>query len=232
MDYIKKVNRQGTIFGLVSFLLLIAVPFSISIYFDAWPNATQILKALGPTMSIYVPVQIIELITYIPILGYGASYISFVTGNISNMKAPVIMNTIENAGLSAMDDDAEIISTIAASVSSLVTISMLAIGVLLFLLTGLDEIISAPSLAPAFDNLLPALFGGLAVVFISQNWKIAIAPIIVMLAIFFIVGPKTYGHIGSVLVPIGAAVAIIVARIMYKKGWLDEDDEKKSSDIE
>jgi len=44
------------------------------------------------------------------------------------------------------------------------------------LLSQLQPILESELLAPAFDNILPALFGALAVVFISKNWKIAMAP--------------------------------------------------------
>ena len=78
--------------------------------------------------------------------------------------------------------------------------------------------ISCPVMKPAFDNILPALFGGLAVVYVSKNWKLSIAPLVFMIALFLAV-PSLAGSVG-VLVPVGVIVALIAARIMYKKGWI------------
>ena len=67
-------------------------------------------------------------------------------------------------------------------------------------------------------TFLPALFGGLAVVYVSKDWKIALAPLIFMVVLFLCV-PSLSSSVG-VLVPVGALLAIGVARILYKKGKL------------
>ena len=85
-------------------------------------------------------------------------------------------------------------------------------------LAGLQPILDAPILIPAFNNILPSLFGGLAVVYISKNWKISVAPLMFMIAIFLAI-PALAGSVG-ILVPVGILVAVGVARILYKKGWL------------
>ncbi|MBR5500893.1 MAG: hypothetical protein IKV74_05140, partial [Clostridia bacterium] len=74
-------------------------------------------------------------------------------------------------------------------------------------------------LKPAFDMILPALFGGLAVVFISKNVKLSIAPIVLMLILFIFVPALNAGTVG-IMVPVGVLFTVAVARIMYKKGWL------------
>ena len=74
------------------------------------------------------------------------------------------------------------------------------------------------ALAPAFANIVPALFGALAVVYVSKNAKIAIAPMIFMLALFISV-PSLASSVG-IFVPVGALIAIGASRILYKKGKL------------
>ena len=83
-------------------------------------------------------------------------------------------------------------------------------------LSALAPILNSPTLKPAFDNILPALFGGLAVVYVSKNWKLAIAPLVFMVALFLFV-PSLASSVG-VLVPVGVLIALGAARIMYKKG--------------
>ena len=81
-----------------------------------------------------------------------------------------------------------------------------------------------PAAQKAADYLLPALFGALAVVYISRNPKIAFPPVILMVVLCIAI-PKIEGVI-SILVPFVAIFTVGVARIMYKKGWLDDKKQK------
>jgi len=87
-----------------------------------------------------------------------------------------------------------------------------------FMLYWIRPVLEAPVLTPAFANILPALFGALGVVMISRGWKIAVAPIAVMLILFLFI-PGLASMVG-ILVPVGVVIAIVAARIMYKKGIL------------
>ena len=83
----------------------------------------------------------------------------------------------------------------------------------------LTPVLESPVLVPAFDMILPALFGGLAVVFISKNLKLSIAPIILMLILFIFIPALNASTVG-IMVPVGVIFTVIVARILYKKGAL------------
>jgi hypothetical protein len=148
-------------------------------------------------------------------LGAGGSYLSFVTGNISNLKLPCAINALENAKVDAKSEEGEIVSTIAIAVSSIVTTIIIALGVLL--IVPLSPILESPVLEPAFAQMLPALFGALGVALISKNWKIAIAPIALMLVLFIFVPALNSGMVG-IMVPVGVVFTIAVSRILYKKG--------------
>ena len=103
------------------------------------------------------------------------------------------------------------------AVSSIVTTIIIIIGVLL--ITPLTPILNSETLAPAFSQMIPALFGGLGVVFISRNWKIAILPIVLMLILFITIPDLNEGTVG-IMVPVGVVFTLIMSRIMYKKGML------------
>jgi hypothetical protein len=102
-------------------------------------------------------------------------------------------------------------------VSSIVTTLIILIGVIC--IVPLTPILESPVLVPAFDMILPALFGGLAVVFISKNAKLSIAPIALMLILFIFVPALNASTVG-IMVPVGVVFTVIVARILYKKGVL------------
>ena len=214
--YMDNVYFWGNKWNIFMMIILLAFPILISIIFKVLPDWNGLLKGLIATAPMYWAVGVVEVITYIPMLGAGGSYLSFVTGNISNLKLPCALGALEQAGVSADSEEGEIVSTISIAVSSIVTTVIIIIGVILII--PLQPILQSEVLKPAFAQILPALFGGVGVVFISKNWKIAIAPIILMLALFIFTGLSS-GDVG-IMVPVGVLFTIAISRIMYKKGWL------------
>ena len=215
LSYMDSVHRDGRIWNLSVMALLIAFPIAIAVFFGVMPDWAALLAGLITTAPLYWVVGVIETVTFVPMLGAGGSYLSFVTGNISNLKLPCALNALEQNGVSANSEDGEVISTIAIAASSIVTTIIIIIGVIC--IVPLSPILEAPVLEPAFAQILPALFGGLGVAFVSKNWKIAIAPIALMLVLFIFVPALNSGTVG-IMVPVSALFTIAAARIMYKKG--------------
>lgn len=215
--YMNSVHRDGTIWNLAMMFLLLAFPVILGLVFQAVPDWAAVGKGLLATAPMYWAVGVVEVITFIPMLGAGGSYLSFVTGNISNLKLPCALNALQTADVKAQSEEGEIVSTIAIAVSSIVTTVIIILGVALII--PLTPVLENPVLEPAFAQLLPALFGALGVVFISKNWKIAIAPIALMLILFIFVPAINTSSVG-IMVPVGVVFALIVSRIMYKKGLL------------
>jgi hypothetical protein len=217
LSYMDSVHRDGRIWNLTVMVLLMAFPITVAVLFGAMPDWSALVTGLIATAPMYWAVGIIETFTFVPMLGAGGSYLSFVTGNISNLKLPCALNAMEQNGVSANSEEGEVVSTIAIAVSSIVTTVIIILGVILII--PLSPILEAPVLEPAFAQMLPALFGGLGVAFVSKNWKIAIAPIVLMLILFIFVPALNSGTVG-IMVPVSALFTIGMARILYKKGVL------------
>ncbi len=214
--YSEKIHLWGRIWCSLALVMFMLFPVAASIYYGAWPGGMALFKGLMGVVPIFWTVGAIEAFTFSPMLGSGGSYLGFVTGNLTNLKVPCAFNAMEIAGVKPGTEEGELISTIAIAVSSIVTTLSIFMGVLL--LSQLQPILESELLAPAFANILPSLFGALGVVFISKNWKIALAPILFMLVLFIAV-PSLAKSV-SILVPVGAIIAIAAARILYKKGYL------------
>ena len=212
--YSEKIHIWGRIWGIIAILMFISYPLFVSFYYSAWPDAGPFFKGLLGVAPVFWLVGAIEAFTYAPMLGSGGAYLGFVTGNLTNLKVPCALNAMESAKVKAGTEEADVISTIAIAVSSIVTVLIIFAGVLL--LAPLQPILESPVLAPAFANILPSLFGALAVIFVSRNWKIALAPLLFMLVLFIAV-PSLASSV-SIMVPVGALIAIGVSRILYKKG--------------
>ena len=217
MSYIDSVHRDGRIWNIGVMLLLMAFPLTVAVIFGASPDWGALAVGLIATAPMYWAVGIIETITFVPMLGAGGSYLSFVTGNISNLKLPCAINALEQNEVSASSEEGEIISTIAIATSSIVTTIIIIIGVVC--IVPLTPILEAPVLEPAFAQMLPALFGGPGVAFVSKNWKIAVAPVLLMLVLFIFVPALNAGTVG-IMVPVSVVFTIAVSRLLYKKGVL------------
>ena len=217
LSYMDSVHRAGRIWNLSVMAMLFLFPIGVGLIYQAMPDWHGFLMGIIATAPMYWAVAVIETFTYVPMLGAGGSYLSFVTGNISNLKLPVALNALEQAEVNINSEEGEIVSTIAIAVSSIVTTLIIILGVLL--ITPLTPVLNAPVLAPAFAQILPVLFGGLGVVFISKNWKIAVAPVLLMLVLFIFVPALNAGTVG-IMVPVGVLFTLGVSRILYKKGLL------------
>lgn len=217
LSYMDSVHRAGRIWNLSVMAMLFLFPIGVGLIYQAMPDWHGFLMGIIATAPMYWAVAVIETFTFVPMLGAGGSYLSFVTGNISNLKLPVALNALEQAEVNINSEEGEIVSTIAIAVSSIVTTLIIILGVVL--ITPLTPVLNAPVLAPAFAQILPALFGGLGVVFISKNWKIAVAPVLLMLVLFIFVPALNAGTVG-IMVPVGVLFTLGVSRLLYKKNLL------------
>ena len=217
MSYLDSVHRDGRIWNIAVMILLLAFPIATCFIFGVTPDWNALLMGLIATAPMYWAVGAIETVTFVPMLGAGGSYLSFVTGNITNLKLPCALNALEQNEVSANSEEGEVISTIAIAVSSIVTTLIIILGVVLII--PLTPVLQAPVLQPAFEQILPALFGGLGVAFVSKNWKIAVAPIVLMLVLFIFVPALNAGTVG-IMVPVCALFTIGISRIMYKRGLI------------
>ena len=217
LSYFDSIHRDGRIWNISVMLILFMFPISVAIIYKAPPDWHGLIMGLIATAPMYWAVAVVETFTFVPMLGAGGSYLSFVTGNISNLKLPVALNALEQADVKISSDEGEVVSTIAIAVSSIVTTLIIILGVIL--IVPLTPILNAPVLEPAFAQILPALFGGLGVVFVSKNWKIAVAPVLLMLVLFIAVPALNAGTVG-IMVPVGVLFTLAVSRVMYKKNLI------------
>ena len=87
-DYMKTTDRLGKIWVWTAVVVILMVPVAICVRYNAWPSLTAVLKGLLGVAPIYWTVGVIEVITYTPMLGVGGTYLAFVTGNLTSLKAP------------------------------------------------------------------------------------------------------------------------------------------------
>ncbi len=189
-SYVDKTHTQGKIWSVIAIIVLFSVPVLICLHNGAWPKFTDVFNSnIISVLAIYWISAIVEVITYTPMLGAGGTYLSFVTGNITNLKLPCGLNAMNSAKVKANSEEGEIISTIAIGVSAIVTTVIIAVGVLAFGDTVQTLMAPGSSLAPAFNNVTTALFGALFASYLGKFWKVTILPLLVgCIVLYFVPG--------------------------------------------
>ncbi len=216
--YSKTTHRIGKISSLIVLFMLVFAPFLIGKYLGAYPDLKATAKGFFSVGIIWMISSIAEFLIYTPMLGSGGGYLAFITGNLINMKIPCAVNARDMVGAKSGTRENEIISTLSIATSSLVTILVLAIGVAA--LTPLRPLLQEPALQPAFDNVVPALFGAMAYKYYRKNMKTAVFPLVIM-SILFILIPSLTGSTSFMIIPSGA-IAIGIAYLFYKKDRRNE----------
>ena len=212
--YNQRTHLFGRLACIITLVLLLGAPFVMGLYLGAMPNLAAVARGFLACGLVWAVSCVAEYLVYTPMLGAGGSYLAFITGNLINMKIPCAMNARDMVDAKTGTAENEIISTLSIATSSLVTILVLAGGVVA--LIPLQPILQAPALQPAFDNVVPALFGAMAYKYYRGNMKIAVLPLLVM-ALLFILVPSLTGSTSFMVLPSGA-IAIGVAFLLYKKG--------------
>jgi len=215
--YIEKYNNGthviGRISSLIALVLLVGAPFVIGAYLGGMPDVGAAAKGFAAAGLVWTVSSVVEFLIYTPMLGAGGGYLAFITGNLINMKIPCAMSAREMAGTKAGTTENEIISTLSIATSSLVTILVLAVGVLL--LQPLRPVLESETLQPAFENVVPALFGALAYRYYRKNLKLALMPLLIM-SVLFILAPGLTSSSSILIIPAGA-LTIGLAYLMYRK---------------
>lgn len=215
--YTDKVHMWGRIWSVTALCVLFAVPLVFSLYYNAFPSWNAFFSAALKIIPIYWSTAIVEVITYTPMLGAGGTYLSFVSGNISNLKLPCALSALDRSGYRATSDEGEVISTIAIASSAITTTVIIAVGVLAF--GPSIAKITAPSsvLAPAFTYMIPALFGALGASYFVKHWKISIFPILVGVLVYVFAPTLAVGTMVFVTIVASLAGALVMLKLKVIK---------------
>ena len=233
-------HKWGRIGTLIALIYMIALPFIVLTAYDSMPSLGEIFN-IGTIsiLMIYIPVVISEALSYTPILG-SSSYLTFITGNIMNLKLPVAVNAMKLAKKEPNTPEGDAISSVAVAVSSIMTIIILALAALLS--AWISPVFELPAVKTASNYLIPALFGSLTLGLFgntSSGKKIVkggvkgVLPVIVIVTVLSLFVRITsdgslFGAIGF-LILFMLPIAIISSRIMWKKGIIKVVDNEEMS---
>ncbi len=211
--YDKTTHRLGRAACLITLALLLGAPFAIGGYLGAMPDLGAVAKGFLAIGLIWMGSSVGEYLIYTPMLGAGGSYLAFITGNLINMKIPCAMNAKDLVDAKSGTKENEIVATLSIATASLVTILVLALGVAL--LIPLQPVLQAPALQPAFDTVVPALFGAMAYKYFRGHMNMAVWPLVSM-AVLFVLLPSLVANTSMMVLPAGL-IAFAAGYLLYRK---------------
>ena len=235
-------HKWGRIGTLIALLYMIAIPFVVLTFYDSLPSIGEVINlSTISILMVYIPVGFSEAISYTPILG-ASSYLTFITGNIMNLKLPCAVNAMKLAKKEPNTPEGEAISSVAVAICSIMTIIILALAALRS--AWISPVCELPAVKTASNYLIPALFGSLTLgLFAStssgkkvvKNGVMGVVPVIVIITVLALVvrittGSSLFGMVGF-LILFMLPVAIISSRIMWKKNIIQVVD-KEDADTE
>lgn len=231
-------HSWGRIGTLIALIYMIALPFIVLSYYGCMPKMGDVFNpSTLSILLIYIPVGISEALSYTPILG-SASYLTFITGNIMNLKLPCAINAMKLTNKEANTPAGEAISSVAVSVCSIMTIIILALAALLS--TSISPIFEIPEVQTASNYLVPALFGSLTLGLFAnsnsgkkvvKNGIAGVLPVLAIVSVLAIVvrvtrGESLFSMVG-LLILIMLPIAILSSYIMWKKGIIKVVDKEE-----
>ena len=211
--YNARTHRIGRLVCALCAIMFLGAPFLMGAVLGGMPDMGAFGRAMLAVGPVWIISSVAEYLIYTPMLGAGGGYLAFITGNLINMKIPCAINARDMVGAKSGTPENEIISTLSIATSSLVTILVLAVGVVLLL--PLQPLLQNPALQPAFDNVVPALFGAMAYKYFRGNLKVAALPLLAM-CILFILVPSLSSATSFMILPAGG-IAIAIAFMLHKK---------------
>ena len=212
-SYLRTTHLLGRIVSVITLVLLVGAPFAIGTLLGSQPDLGAVARGFLSVGLVWTVSSVVEFLVYTPMLGAGGSYLAFITGNLINMKIPCAMNAKELVDAKSGTAENEVIATLSIATSSLVTIVVLALGVVL--LIPLQPVLQSPVLAPAFANVVPALFGAMAYKYYRKDPLLSLIPLSVMIILFTLV-PSLTSSTSFMIIPSGA-LAIALAWMKYRK---------------
>jgi hypothetical protein len=213
LKYINRTHMLGRVCSSVTVILLVGAPFLMGLVVGAVPDLGAVARGFLSVGLVWTVSSVVEFLVYTPMLGSGGSYLAFITGNLINMKIPCAINAKDIVDAKTGTAENEIISTLSIATSSLVTILVLALGVLL--LIPLQPILQSETLQPAFSNVVPALFGAMAYKYYRQNLRLSLVPLLLM-SLLFIFVPSLTGSTSFMIIPSGG-ITILLAWLAWRK---------------
>lgn len=214
-EFDKSINKLGRYTSVIALAFMLSIPLITQIYYGLDISISDVLVASSGLIAMFLPMAVVENISYYQVIGAGGIYLSSITGNVLNMKLPCAIAGMKIANVEPGSKEGDVISIISIGVSSIVTTIILFLG-MFFVGQALVPLLNSPLLAPGFANVTPAILGATAVPSLLGNKRLSVVPVILSLAAYFIIGAN-FGMYQSYVLIVVMVLSVGSAYLNYKK---------------
>ena len=181
--------------------------------YDCWPPVSTVLTAWGMVAASFAAMYFVEPVSYYAALGLTGTYLSFLSGNIGNMRVPCAALALDVTDSTPGTIQAEVVSTMAicgsiitnliATTSAVIVGSAVLSVVREFIVSGLTQYASSAIFGATFGN------------FAIKYPKIAVFALAIPVVL------KMFTPLAAAwVIVITVFSMLVIARAMYKKGML------------
>lgn len=220
-DFRKNIHFWGRLSIAVAFFFSFSIPFYLTFISGHAVNTTVLIEGLLFVLGFVGIIYFIEPISYFPVLGPIGTYMSFLSGNIGNMRMPVVGAVQSALGAEPGSRKAEMAAVFGLVASNLVNLAVLLVVVIGG--TALVRILPEAVLG-AFTYAVPGIIGAMIVTFGSKmTLRHIISTIILGLVVIQVIQfiAKVMPAVGKLLnigqVGVAAVFAIAFAVILARR---------------
>lgn len=210
-DYYSSIHRLGRWSTLIGIALMFMVPFASTIIYQVKLDVASIMAAAAQLCIVFIPTQLTEVISFSPILGAGGTYLSFITGNVINMKLPAATAGHRLMNVEPHSEEGEVVSVLAIGMSSITTTLIIFAG--MFIFAPFIHYLDNPVLKPGFSSVMPALLGIMLLPHLRKSFPLAVAPLIISTVFGILLGGK-YGNFQGYLLLITMILSVAASVII------------------
>lgn len=185
------------------------------------PNGSQMTSIISMLIAAFLVGWIVQPITFYPAIGIGASCISWLTGNVADLRAPAITAAQKTAEVEPGTPESDVLSTMAVATTTFVVVAVLTIFTLVgnWLIGILPE-----SVTSAFAYITPAVFGAIVMDYIMKNYKYNALLVVAGFIVFVIL--KAAG-----LQAVWITLLVVVSGAFVSRGCYNFIAKKKGSQV-
>ena len=212
--FTKPIIRYGRFTNLLSLVLCFLPSILVWVVYGVKPSTQDILTGWGLAASVYAIYAIVEPISYFPILGLPGTYMSFLSGNIGNVRLPTSAVTQEAVGVEPGTKKAEIVSTLGIAgsiVTNLIIVTIAAVGGAALMNIFPKKVLEA------FAYVSPAIFSAMFGMFAVKNIKYGIFAFILAMSLLNIIKIPVY-----IMIPACVFGTVAFGFLTYKKPKTEE----------
>jgi len=207
--FTKPIIRYGRLTNLLSLVLCFLPSILVWTVYGVKPSTQDILTGWGLAASVYAIYSVVEPVSYFPILGLPGTYMSFLSGNIGNVRLPTSAVTQEAVGVEPGTKKAEIVSTLGIAgsiVTNLIIVTIAAVGGAALMNIFPKKVLEA------FAYVSPAIFGAMFGMFAVKNIKYGIFAFILAMSLLNIIKIPVY-----IMIPTCVFGTVAFGFLTYRK---------------